>query len=82
VNEGATASGSWRPGSWRRSTRCRWSWHGSQTVREDAERDFTSLRAFGETTPGVRALVLAYNGREAVKVGEKLFVIPLGLLLS
>ncbi len=30
----------------------------------------------------ITAGVLAYNGAEAVKVGESLFAIPLGLLLS
>ena len=46
------------------------------------DRDLTGLRAFAEDSPGVRAGVLAYNGREAVSLGPGLYAIPLGLLLS
>jgi predicted AAA+ superfamily ATPase len=45
------------------------------------ERDLSGLRAFLERTPDCRAAVLAYNGNEAVKLGERLWVIPMGHLL-
>ncbi len=45
-------------------------------------RDVAGLRAFLDTTPGAFAGVLAYNGAEAVALGEKLFAVPLALLLS
>ncbi|MEI7940948.1 MAG: DUF4143 domain-containing protein [Verrucomicrobiota bacterium] len=46
------------------------------------EGDLTGLRAFLERTPGCVAAVLAYNGKEAVKLGERLFAIPIGQLLA
>ena len=33
-------------------------------------------------TPACVAVVLAYNGKEAVKLDERLFAIPLGKLLE
>jgi hypothetical protein len=47
-----------------------------------SESDLSSLRAFMERTPACAAAVLAYNGREAVKLAERLFAIPLGQLLE
>lgn len=47
-----------------------------------SERDLAGLRAFAANTAGVRACILAYNGEEALRLGESLFAIPLGLLLS
>jgi predicted AAA+ superfamily ATPase len=44
--------------------------------------DLSSLRAFLERTPDCVAAVLAYNGKEAVKLSERLFAIPLGHLLA
>lgn len=44
--------------------------------------DLAGLRAFASKTPNVVAGVLAYNGSEALSLGEGLFAIPLGLLLS
>ena len=44
--------------------------------------DLTGLRAFLERTPECIAAVLAYNGRESIKLGERLFAIPLGQLLE
>ena len=44
--------------------------------------DLSGLRAFLERTPACAAAVLAYNGKEAVKLGERLFAIPLGQLLD
>ena len=47
-----------------------------------SERDLGGLRAFLERTPSCVAAVLAYNGREAVRLDDKLFAIPLGHLLA
>ena len=47
-----------------------------------SENDLGSLRAFLERTPSCVAAVLAYNGREAVRLDDKLFAIPLGHLLA
>lgn len=46
------------------------------------ESDLSGLRAFLERTPACVAAVLAYNGKEAVKLDERLFAIPLGQLLE
>jgi predicted AAA+ superfamily ATPase len=46
------------------------------------ESDLSGLRAFLDRTPACVAAVLAYNGREAVKLAEKLFAIPMGHLLA
>ena len=44
--------------------------------------DLTSLRHFLEVTPGAVAGVLAYNGREAVSLGDRVWAIPFDTLLS
>ena len=46
------------------------------------ESDLSGLRAFLDRTPRCVASVLAYNGREAVQLGDKLFAIPLAYLLA
>jgi len=46
------------------------------------DRDLAGLRAFAAKTPDFRAGLLAYNGQEAHALGEGLFVVPIGLLLS
>lgn len=46
------------------------------------ERDLASLRALAERSSEIEAGILAYNGREAVQLGERLYAVPLGLLLS
>ena len=46
------------------------------------ESDLSGLRAFLDRTPTCAAAVLAYNGRDAVHLGGKLFAIPLGHLLA
>ena len=46
------------------------------------ESDLNGLRAFLDRTPAAVAAVLGYNGREAVKLGDRLFAIPLGHLLA
>jgi predicted AAA+ superfamily ATPase len=47
-----------------------------------SDGDLTGLRAFVNRTPACIAAVLAYNGREPVKLDGKLWAIPLGHLLS
>lgn len=44
--------------------------------------DLAGLQALRSNTPGIVAGILAYNGAEAVALGDNLFAIPLGLLLS
>jgi predicted AAA+ superfamily ATPase len=44
--------------------------------------DLSGLQAFISRHPGCKAGILAYNGREAVSLGGKLWAIPLSLLLS
>ncbi|MBM3524117.1 MAG: ATP-binding protein [Alphaproteobacteria bacterium] len=44
--------------------------------------DLSGLRAFLERTPACIAGVLAYNGREAVKLEDRLWAIPIGHLLA
>ena len=46
------------------------------------ERDLAGLRAFLEQTPRCRAAVLGYNGEHSVRLGDKLWAIPLHTLLS
>jgi len=45
------------------------------------QHDLRGLRAFLDRTPGARAGILAYSGREAVDLGERLFAIPLAQIL-
>jgi predicted AAA+ superfamily ATPase len=47
-----------------------------------SENDLSGLRAFLERTPACGAAVLAYNGKEAVKLDDKLWAIPIGQLLE
>jgi predicted AAA+ superfamily ATPase len=47
-----------------------------------SENDLSGLRAFLERTPACVAAVLAYNGKEAVKLGKRLYAIPVGQLLE
>ena len=44
--------------------------------------DLSGLRAFLDRTPACAAAVLAYNGREAVKLDHRLWAIPMGHLLA
>jgi len=46
------------------------------------ERDLAGLRAFLEHAPRCRAAVLAHRGEDAVRLGERLWALPLGTLLS
>jgi len=47
-----------------------------------SESDLSGLRAFLDRTPACVAAVLAYNGKEAVKLGKRLWAIPMGQLLE
>ena len=46
------------------------------------KRDLSGLQAFLAATPHCKVALLAYNGTEAMKLGERLWAIPLGLMLS
>lgn len=46
------------------------------------ERDLAGLRAFLAATPGCRAAILAHQGTAAARLGERLWALPLSLLLS
>jgi predicted AAA+ superfamily ATPase len=46
------------------------------------KKDLSGLEAFLVATPHCKAAVLCYNGKEAVRLGEKIWALPLGLLLS
>jgi len=46
------------------------------------DRDLAGLKALKAKTPGVRAGIVAYNGTEALRLGDDLYAIPLGRLLS
>ena len=47
-----------------------------------SESDLSGWRALLERTPACVAAVLAYNGKEAVKLDGRLFAIPLGQLME
>jgi len=44
--------------------------------------DLSGLKTFLETTPHCIAGILAHNGTESVKVGEKIWAIPAGMIIS
>lgn len=46
------------------------------------ERDLAGLRAFLDKTPRCRQGILAHGGREAVRLGERLWAIPSATLLA
>src|SRR2546425_685033 len=46
------------------------------------ERDLAGLRVFLERTPRCRAAIMAYNGQQAVRLGDKLWAVPLYTLLG
>jgi len=46
------------------------------------DKDLAGIMAFLSATPHCVVAVLAYNGTEMVKLGERLWAVPLGLLLS
>ena len=46
------------------------------------ENDLSGLRTFMERTPDCIAAILAYNGTDAVQLGERLWAIPMGHLIG
>ncbi len=63
--------------------------HGRKTVAIEVKAssrwgpgDLSSLKAFLSATTGCQAAILAYNGEEVVSLGERLWAIPIGILLS
>jgi len=46
------------------------------------DRDLAGLKAFLSATPHCKAAILCHNGEDAVKLGEKLWALPVGLVLS
>jgi len=46
------------------------------------KKDLSGLEAFLSATPHCIAAVLCYNGTEAVRLGDKIWALPLGLVLS
>jgi hypothetical protein len=47
-----------------------------------SDSDLHGLRAFLDRTPACVAAVLAHNGRESARLGERLWAIPMGQLLA
>ena len=45
-------------------------------------RDLSGLKAFLNATPHCKAALLGYNGPDAVRLGDKMWAIPLSLILS
>ncbi len=46
------------------------------------EKDLLGLRAFLSSTPHCKAAILGYNGKDAVRLGDRIWAFPLGLILS
>jgi predicted AAA+ superfamily ATPase len=46
------------------------------------ERDLAGLKAFLSATPHCKAAILCHNGEDAVKLGEKLWALPIHHILS
>ena len=46
------------------------------------DRDLSGLRAFLSSASNCIAAILAYNGKEAVKLSDRLWAVPLDILLS
>jgi len=47
-----------------------------------SEGDLSGLRTFLDRTPACIAAILAYNGRVAVRLDDRLWAIPMGQLLA
>jgi len=45
-------------------------------------RDLAGLNAFLKATPHCKAAILCHNGEDAVKLGERLWPLPINLILS
>ena len=46
------------------------------------EKDLAGVKAFLSSTPQCKIAILGYNGEDSVKLGEKIWALPLGLILS
>ncbi len=46
------------------------------------EKDLSGLRTFIDRTPECDKAMLAYNGEETVKLGDKLWAVPIGKLIG
>jgi hypothetical protein len=46
------------------------------------DSDLTGLRAFLDRTPGCIAAILAHNGSQAVRLGDRLLALPIARLLA
>ena len=46
------------------------------------EKDLVGLKAFSDATPHCKAGILCYNGKNAVRLGSKLWALPISLVLS
>lgn len=46
------------------------------------DKELSGLRAFLAATPRCRAAILAYNGASAVRLGDRLWAVPLSMLLG
>ena len=46
------------------------------------ERDLAGLKAFLGVTPHCKAAILCHNGKDEVKLGGKLWALPVSLILS
>jgi predicted AAA+ superfamily ATPase len=44
--------------------------------------DLSGLKAFIEATPQCITGILAYNGTETVRLGEKIWAVPAGMIIS
>lgn len=44
--------------------------------------DLSGLRAFLARTPDCKAALLVYNGKDAHKIGDRLYAIPMGTVLA
>ena len=53
-----------------------------KTAARWTDKDISGLRAFLSSTPHCIAAILAYNGTESVKLGDKIWAIPIGTILS
>ncbi len=47
-----------------------------------SRRDLAGLKEFLSATPRCKAAIIAYNGKDAIRLDDRLWAIPLGLLLS
>jgi predicted AAA+ superfamily ATPase len=46
------------------------------------ERDLSGLKAFLNATPHCKAAILCHNGEQSVRLGAKLWALPLSIILS